>query len=214
MRDNKRANRLHVARRTTIYIVTVILLAVAGILVCVLAFLTAERYSNLYILATEGMSLRAETTLNIAKDNIGDSSLQDYFLESFLLTDEKLTSDTYKQYTVNSFDYDLSIENITVYPWSETATVTAVEKIRMKGEINPEYLEQNDKPEDFSLPEWEPSRMKISFVNLEGRWYIARVDILEYNPSDGILGTPDLNQSILPMATPTPSPQLVDFNLK
>lgn len=205
---------IQTARRTTIYIVTVILLAIAGILVCALAFLTAERISNLYILATEGMSLRAVDILGVEDSETNENTLDVYFTKRFLDGDQALNSAVYSNYDITSYDYDLSIEKISVWPWSETATVTAVETVKIKGHVKPELVENGNLSIEAPLPEWETARYIIHFVLKDNRWFISDLELITRNPGGESLGTPDLMQSILPMATPTPSPQLFDFSIK
>ena len=91
--DGQDARGIRAARRTLMYIVRVMLLLLAGALVCALAFLTAERMSNLYILSTEGMSLRAESILT---DDVEPGELEEYFLLAFLADDTALTADAYR----------------------------------------------------------------------------------------------------------------------
>lgn len=205
--ERKSYLRLRIARRSMAYIVRTIMTVIAVILLCALAFLTAERMSNLYILTSEGMALRAACVLSD-----GDrETLEEYFLLTCLSEDERLNGNEYGNYTVTSYNYDLSIEGITVMPWSATATVTAVEKVTLKGAIDADLVEEDKTAADYPLPEWETARMKLHFVNTGERWYVSELELLETNPDAAALRTPDLSQKVLPMATPTPSPELVDL---
>ena len=94
--EDRSARGIRAARRTLMYIVRVMLLLVVGALVCVLAFLTAERMSNLYILVTEGMSLRAEYILT---DDVEMSELEEYFLLTHL-SDHPLPSWPSRRYRI------------------------------------------------------------------------------------------------------------------
>lgn len=202
--DGQDARGIRAARRTLMYIVRVMLLLLAGALVCALAFLTAERMSNLYILSTEGMSLRAESILT---DDVEPGELEEYFLLAFLADDTALTADAYRDYTVSSYDYDLSIERISVLPWTATATVTAVETVTVRGAFDSDKLAEGETQSDHPLPAWPVRRYRIRFVNTGSRWYISALELVEEDPHVEPLRTPDPNMTPLPMATPTPTPE-------
>ena len=55
--EPKDVKRLRTARRSMMYVVRSLLLVILAVILCIGAFLTAERYSNLYILTSEGMAL-------------------------------------------------------------------------------------------------------------------------------------------------------------
>ena len=204
-REDRAGRGIRAARRTMMYIVRVMLLAVVGVMVCVLAFFTAERMANLYILATEGMSLRAAYILD---QDAEMSELEEYFMLTYLAGDDALTANTYSDYNISSYGYDLAIEKISVLPWTATATVTAVETVSVKGTFDKEKLLEGETVEDHPLPAWPARRYRIQFVNTGTRWYIAGLELVVENPAVEPLRTPDPNQSPRPMATPTPTPEL------
>ncbi len=201
-REKREYMRIHTARRTMLYIVRTLMLVIAGVMVCAFAFFTAARMSNLYILASEGMSLRATCILG-GEDR---AALEEYFLLACINKDARLNDDRYKNYTISSYNYDLDVENISVAPWSQTATVTAVEIVSIKGAISPDLIEEGKTSADYPVPEWTSGRYKLHFVNNGERWYLSEIELLEERPSVDALRTPDPNQSPLPMATPTPTP--------
>ena len=204
-REDRAGRGIRAARRTMMYIVRVMLLAVVGVMACVLAFFTAERMANLYILATEGMSLRAAYILD---QDAEMSELEEYFMLTYLAGDDALTANTNSDYNISSYGYDLAIEKISVLPWTATATVTAVETVSVKGTFDKEKLLEGETVEDHPLPAWPARRYRIQFVNTGTRWYIAGLELVEENPAVEPLRTPDPNQSPRPMATPTPTPEL------
>jgi len=184
------------------YVVRTLLLIILACIVCIAAFLTAERVSNLYILASEGMALRAECVLADGSK----SDLQEYFTLTFLENDSAMTDTTYANYTISSYNYDLSIEKVSVLPWSMVATVTAVERVSLKGTINADQLDEGQSADDYPVPSWTSVRYRIKFINSNTRWYISELTVLEENPNEDSLGTPDPNESPIPAATPTPKP--------
>jgi hypothetical protein len=194
--------RLRVARRSMLYLVRTLLMIITGAIVCIGAFLTAERYSNLYILTSEGMALRAECVFADGARN----DLEEYFTLSFLENDPTMSDATYSNYTITDYNYDLSIERIGVLPWSMSATVIATERVTLKGTINADQLGEDQNADDYPLPQWTPRRYRIKFINANARWYISELTVLEENPDESNLGTPDPNEPPVPAATPTPKP--------
>ena len=182
------------------YVVRSLLLIILAVILCIGAFLTAERYSNLYILTSEGMALRAECVFADGARN----DLEEYFTLAFLESDPAMSDATYANYTITDYNYDLTIDKISVLPWSMSATVTATERVTLKGNINADQLSEDQNPADFPLPEWTPKRYKIKFINVNARWYVSELTLLEENPDGSNLGTPDPNESPIPAATPTP----------
>ena len=185
-----------------LYLVRTLLLILMAVILCIGAFLTAERYSTLYILTSEGMALRAECVFADGARN----DLEEYFTLSFLESDPAMSDATYANYTITDYNYDLTIERISVLPWSMSATVIGTERVTLKGTINADQLGEDQNAADFPLPEWTPKRYKIKFLNANDRWYISEISVLEENPDSSNLGTPDLNESPIPAATPTPKP--------
>ena len=200
--ESREARRLRVARRSMTYIVRTLLLILLACIVCIGAFLTAERMSNLYILASEGMALRADCVIADGARN----DLEEYFTLTFLDNDPAMSDTTYSNYTITSYNYDLTIEKISVLPWSMTATVTAVERVSLKGNINADQLGETQNASDFPVPAWTPARYRIKFINANARWYISELTVVEENPPLTNVGTPDPNESPIPAATPTPKP--------
>ena len=200
--EPKDVKRLRTARRSMMYVVRSLLLVILAVILCIGAFLTAERYSNLYILTSEGMALRAECVFADGARN----DLEEYFTLTFLASDPAMSDATYANYTISDYSYDLSIEKINVLPWSLGATVTATERVSLSGNINADQLSEGQNPSDYPLPEWTPKRYKIKFINMNARWYISELTLLEENPDIANLGTPDPNESPVPAATPTPKP--------
>ena len=200
--EQKEMKRLRVARRSMMYVVRTLLLIILAVILCIGAFLTAERYSNLYILTSEGMAIRAECVFADGARN----DLEEYFTLTFLENDPAMSDATYSNYTITDYNYNLSIDRISVLPWSLSATVIATERVSLKGTINADQLGEDQNPLDFPLPEWTPKRYKIKFINANARWYISELTLLEENPDISNLGTPDPNLSPIPAATPTPKP--------
>ena len=72
--EPKDIKRLRIARRSMMYVVRSLLLIILAVIVCIGAFLTAERYANLYILTSEGMAIRAECVFaDGARNDLGSA---------------------------------------------------------------------------------------------------------------------------------------------
>lgn len=184
------------------YLVRTLLLVIMAAILCIAAFLTAERVSNLYILASEGMALRADCVLADGARN----DLEEYFTLTFLQNDAAMSDTTYSNYTITSYQYDLAIEKIFVLPWSMSAKVTAIERVSIKGNINADQVSEGENVGDYPPPDWTPVRYQITFINTNARWYISELKVLDENPDLSKLGTPDPEASPIPAATPTPKP--------
>ena len=200
--EPKDIRRLRIARRSMMYLVRTLMLIILAAILCIGAFMTAERVSNLYILTSEGMALRAECVFADGARN----DLEEYFTLTFLDSDPAMSDATYANYTISDYNYDLTIEKINVLPWSMSATVTATERVTLKGTINADQLGEDQNAADYPLPEWTPKRYKIKFINVNSRWYISELTVVEKNPPQTNIGTPDPNESPIPAATPTPKP--------
>lgn len=159
------------------------------------AFKVAFNAGNMYILATEGMQLRAECVMQDGPK----LELTEYFTAEFIENDELLSSGKYDDYTVSDYNYKLSLEGFSLNPWADRVTVQIVERVeQMQGAVNADRIPE-DAPEDaeYPLPEWEAGRYKVTFVKEDGRWYIDELTLLEANPS--------MEPKRTPLLTPNPA---------
>lgn len=179
-------NKYKVARRSVWYLMRTLLIIMAIIIMALAAFLTAMHVSNMYILATEGMQKRAESVL---KDG-SVLELTEYFTQGFIDGDEPLHAGAYSDFTISDYNYRLSIEGITVFPWSDSAKMRVVERItNLSGALNDTAEDQT-----ATLPEWPVRRYNIIFSRIDTRWYISELELLEENPELKVKGTPDISQ--------------------
>ncbi len=180
---------------------TILLLLLLGAL-CYCVFTTASFASNLYILTTEGMQLRAECIL-LEGPRL---KLREYFSPSFLAEDEALQGSVFEDYTITGFDYNIKVEGISVWPWSETAAVTLVERLTsISGALHEEKRPANaEEGAVFPPPDWEAGRYMLRFRRTGGRWYIYQLQLLEAAPPEAPKATPDLSMTPQPISTPVP----------
>ncbi|MDD3920285.1 MAG: hypothetical protein PHO41_03815 [Eubacteriales bacterium] len=202
MATHSELSKARIARRSIWYIMRTVVIIVALAALCYGAFVTAMRASNLYILTTEGLKLRAECALmDGSRESLGD-----YFTSSFIDTDTMLNTDDYDAFTVTDYDYRVSVTGMSVWPWSTTATVTVVDNmVSVNGSYNAEQTEQDGAEEQkHPLPEWKGAKYKLYFSYSDERWFLYQMQLLEAAPSEAPKRTPDLRMSPLPVPTPTP----------
>lgn len=175
---------LGVARRSIWFILRAVLL-ISLLLGLVYACFTEGMYiSNMNTIVTEGMALRAQTVLQ----NGPLSDLKQHFTEDFLNSDALLNSAVYQDYTIDSYEYRYTIKGISVMPWSKTGTVTYIERI-------PSII-GSPKAEDISgsVPRWTSMLYKIRLQKTDGRWLISELTVVEVDPPEETLPTPDYSQ--------------------
>lgn len=193
--DNKKTKRkakaqedkrspLGVARRGVWYLLRLLLIITLAVSLCYAALVEAMYVSNIYIIVSEGMEMRASCILG----TVGKNELTEHFDENWLIRDSALESGLYDAYRVDSYDYRLSIEKFKVLPWSKTATLQVLERV-----LNIQAPAYNDDTTD-PAPAWTDSRMKITLEKVEGRWYITELEVLELSPEVEPRPTPDYSQ--------------------
>ncbi len=192
----RKADQLRFARRSLQYFVRAIVLVVVILGVCTLAFVLTARVSNAYILVNEGMAMRAECILT--GDNV--SELQNYFTGACMTNDARLSDTSYHNYTINTYDYRLSTDKLSVMPWNTPAYLIVTEQVQsIKGTANTE-----DGAVASDIPAWTTVRYRVELAWIGSRCYITAVTVDEVDPDLAPAHTSDPNATPLPMATPTP----------
>lgn len=197
---------LRTTRRSIMFLIRTILLVLLIVLLCFAAFISTSRLSNSYILVNEGMPLRAASMLH----GVEDPDLAYYFTADCIAEDATLRAQSvsaFQGFSVSDYEYDLIIDKMHVLPWQASTYVDVTEQINA---IKATFLLESG---TSSVPEWTPIRYRLYLQQVDGRWYISTVELLEVNPSLPAPNTPDPNQSPLPMATPTPEPTPIAFQV-
>ena len=179
-----RRSPLGVARRSIWYILRLILIITVCATVCYAALVEAMYVSNIYIIVTEGMELRADCILG----NKGVMELREHFYDGWLTNDVELYEGKYDAYRVDSYDYRLTIESLRVYPWSKEATLQVTERV-----VNIAAAPYDDGTTE-PVPKWDDTRLELRLEKLEGRWYITKLTVLEQLPEEDPRPTPDYSQ--------------------
>lgn len=184
-------NQYAIARRSIWYLLRTMLSVALVIVLCLGAFVTAMHISNLYILVTEGLELRAEYILQGGEI----TALTEYFTEDFVAKDPALYAGTYGDFDVSNFIYKLEIKRLFVLPWHKTATVKVYEKM-----LSVSGSPREGAPEGITLPEWPAAEYNVKLTKTDGRWYINDMLLLMNSPEEKPLPTPDY--SLLPSPEP------------
>jgi hypothetical protein len=196
-----------------------ILVLLVGVLM-VIAFTFAMDASNVYIVANDGMQMRADVVLGLESAD----ELPKFFTSEAIGGDSLFRSTTYADYTIRSCDYRADVEWLWTWPWDTRAEVTIVEHIpAIDGElpISKQSKEQLNTPGKIPPPSWQDGRYTLTLTKIDGRWKIYNVQIVELvsplptrtpqftpEPSATPNGTPSAaptaTSSTEPTTTPTP----------
>ena len=132
----------------------------------------AKDTANVYIIATEGMEVRAANILNLSQI----TEMDKYFVENYSSTDYDLATNKYDDFFIRDFEYKLKIESLWANPWQNTAYVRAVEEVP---EIDGEYPTDDEDEVPLVMPKWQSARYAITLVKINDAWYIRQVVKLE-----------------------------------
>ncbi|HIR67734.1 MAG TPA: hypothetical protein IAC97_00025 [Candidatus Pelethousia gallinarum] len=183
-------NRYTVARKSIWYVLRTMLAIVAVVIIALYAFIGAMHVSNIYILVSEGMELRASCILKGTSIN----ELTEYFTEDFIASDSALYDGKYADYTITNFIYRQDPTGLFVLPWDVTASMEVTESmLSLSGT-------PNENAASSTIPPWTPTRYSVKLRQIDGRWYICDLVVLEENPQQEANPTPDM--SLLPSPTP------------
>lgn len=181
----KKQNPVSVIRRSIWYILRIVVALTLILIVCYGIFMEAMQVSNIYIIITEGMELRADCILMEG----GSLELTEYFTEAWVDGDAALYDGKYADFVVESYDYRLNLESIKVLPWSKTASITCVERIPSI------QAKPDDEAENTAVPEWLNARYRVLLEKIEGKWLITELKLIAENPKeDDVKNTPDYSQ--------------------
>ena len=182
--NREKGNPLGTVRRTIWFIIRTVLIVSVLLGLGYAVFTEAMYISNMYVIVTEGMELRADTVLN----NGSASDLVQYFTEDFLNNDMVLYVRPYSDYMIDNYDYRYSIRSFSVLPWASSGSVGYEERIpTINGSPASDGVPS-------SVPDWLPRRYNVHLVKVDGRWLIDRLDVLEEEAEQEPLPTADVSQ--------------------
>lgn len=173
------------------------------ILLIILATFIAYDMANIYVVANDGLTQRAETILN----RHDPADLNRFFTLKYLNSDSLFYSEQYRDYLITSYDYELKIKKIWVWPWQSRTEVLVEEYIpeaswkfsitdefreRLIAEQTPKDLEaEGDEGSeaaeettkeitlDIPAPKWQNGEKMIEFRKIDGQWKIDRIVFLK-----------------------------------
>lgn len=184
-------NKYTVARKSIWYVMRTLIIIMLVVFLAFAALTVSMYISNMYILATEGMQLRADCILADG----ATAEMSAYFSEDFMAHDAALTAGTYTNYTVTDYNYTLAIDNVRVLPFASSGRMRVTERIpAVTGTYNDETVENPP-----AIPQWTAMQYDIVFKKIDSRWYIDALEVVETDPAPKVKGTPDL--SLLPEET-------------
>ncbi len=154
------------------YILKYLFIGLFAAAIMIAGFFVAKDTANVYIIATEGMEVRAGTILNLTQFD----EINKYFVEGYESTDYELATSKYDDFFIRDFEYKLKVESIWANPWESSAHVTAVETVP---EIDGEYPVEDEEEIPLVMPKWQSGRYNVSLVKIEGAWYISQIVRLE-----------------------------------
>ena len=175
------------------------ILITIGIFVTI--FTSAMNLSNMFILVSDGLEMRAATILG---SNSG-AELGKYFSEGFIDEDPMLYESPYAQYRISGASYTASFEWLWAWPWQTTTTAVVTERVVLEGEKRKEYYtdaekkalesidadaaldqgqKQKMKKQVLAAPYWQNGRYEVSLRKLSnGSWMILRINKTEELPN-------------------------------
>lgn len=182
-----------IARRSIWYLLRTLLTIALIAVLCLGVFVTAMHISSVYILVTEGLELRAGYILQQDAEDL--ATLSEYFTPEFVAKDPALYDGTYGHYKVTNFLYNLRVQRLFVLPWEKKATVRVYEDM-----LSVSASLKDDAPEGTTFTDWVPAIYSVEVTKVDGRWYISDMRLIQQNPAEAVLPTPDY--SLLPSPTP------------
>ncbi len=184
MAKKENSNPIGKVRRSIWFVLRAVLFASILLGLAFAVFTEAMYVSNMYIVTTEGMELRADVILK----NGTRTELSQYFTEEFISSDELLSSARYVDFAVDSYDYRYQLKGFRVMPWSSSGSVGYIERIPtiVASPISDEV--------HGSAPAWMAMHYRVNLKKVEGRWLIDSLSVVEENPPEQARPTPDYSQ--------------------
>lgn len=178
-------NNYTVARKSIWYVMRALIIVLLVVFLAYAGFSASMYISNMYILATEGMQLRAECILQDA----AVAEMSAYFSEDFINGDAALTAGTYSSFTITDFNYNITIDNVRVLPFASTGRMRVTERVtNLSGTFNDETVDPVP-----ALTPWQAAQYDIVFKKTDGRWFIDAIELVQLDPEPKVKGTPDLS---------------------
>lgn len=194
--------------KATFYILTRLAIVALIVALCFGAFYSSMKTSNVYFLLND--ALKARLDIILLGTDVEDKSR--FFSYNYLNSREYESMKTrYSLYIITNYGHKLEYDNLFVWPWQKTKTVTVKEAVyAINGEFDTSQMSKADAMamDVYNIPQWSPSVYKVKLVNVDGVWMIdsiTRKGDFDYEPPV----TPSLSEEekeALRTPAPTPTP--------
>ncbi len=165
------------ALRVLLFIALLLLAVLAVTGICVIGFKIAEASGNVYVIASEGMQVRAATILMPNDAKTGD--ITKYFTSECIAEDYALRDNPYIGDRITSFDHRATVQSIWAQPWNNKATVTLTETVNtIRGTHLTGEVDENGLQKETACAPWEKRQYKLTLRYAQQRWLIEKLEIL------------------------------------
>jgi len=141
---------------------------VLAIIVClaVLATLIAYDCANIYIVVTEGMTLRATSILE-GQENV---VLQKFFTQAYLKADPLMNNNVYNDFIIQDYNIKMRVKWLWAWPWEERVKAVIEESIpKIVGKP------RDDEQPVKTPPSWQNGEKIVLLEKQDGHWKIAGI---------------------------------------
>ena len=161
--------------RAMLYVLRVAVVIGLVALIFVVAFNTAMNLGSIYIIATEGMELRADVALG----NASAEELTNYFEKDWIASDTLVQNSPYAGFKISSYNYTIRLESMSAWAWSSTGTARVVERVTaISGSSTSGETDADGNA--LTPPAWQQTTYELTLrKDGEGRWYIAGIEEIE-----------------------------------
>jgi hypothetical protein len=204
---------IYIGRFFRYFLGRLVILAVAAGLI-VLSFFVCMDYMNINVLVRDGFNKRAATIMMDEDASV----LVKVFTKSFIDKDKLLTSQTYKNYVIRSFNHKVDVDFKIIFPWEKVVQVTMTERISyIDGELPKEQIPEDATNVDTTPPPWQDGKYVLTLVRDGDNWKIAGMELVEKLPkasvsapaaSPGLSASPSASASASGTASPSVSPSV------
>lgn len=162
--------------RGILYVLSRIAILAVAVMIVVVAFYAAMNTMNVYMMAKDALSLRAEVVLTHDEEKVDSSQLKNYFTEEFLAADPVLNGSSYSDFLITNYYQRANIHSSIIWPWQKEAKVPADDIIT---DISGHLAEQTETDDTTKPPEWQSGTYELSMVKVGDAWMIDGMELIE-----------------------------------
>ncbi len=154
------------------------LIVAVVLLLCMGGFLMAMNASNIYILVSDGMSMRTSVVMGLSDAE----ELPKFFSDDCILSDDIYNDMTYLDYDMESFESEVDLISMHTLPWEDTATVSLTQEVNaVVGylPISKQTPEQLADPNRIPAPGWQTASFELTLEKTDDQWKIVDMQPIE-----------------------------------